>query len=93
MAKPALSPIEKRDLQLLDFLREHDVKGAAAHFRMTEGSVNSWLYRLRLRVMRAEEYLRTIRHLRHLGGSRIMKLTSSAKIVKKLRFSEDDDSP
>lgn len=90
MAKPALSPIEKRDLQLLDFLREHTVADAAAHFKMSEGCVNSWLFRLRGRVMCAEEYLRQVRHLKHISD-RVTKLTSSAKIVKRRLYQEEED--
>lgn len=91
MTKPALSPIEKRDLQLLSYLAQHDIKDASQRFRKSEGALNSELYRIRLRVMRAEEYLRQVRHLRHIGGSRIVKLTSSSKIQKKRLNDEEDD--
>jgi len=77
------------DIELLTYLAQHDVRDAAMKYKMTEGAINAWLYRIRERVVRVEAYLKAIRHLRHISD-RINKLTSSAKI-ERLRLNEEED--
>ena len=82
-------PVARKDLELLGYLVEHDTKGAGQKFKMTTGAVNAWLFRIRTRVARCENYLRQIRRLRRISN-RITKLTSSSKIEKR-RLDEDDE--
>ncbi|MCJ7768729.1 hypothetical protein MUP79_10110 [Candidatus Bathyarchaeota archaeon] len=84
-------PIGDRDIELLSYLSQHDIKDAAQKFKKTPGALNSELYRIRARIARVEAYLKAIRHLRHISN-RVNKLTSSAKIEKlRLNQEEDDD--
>lgn len=83
-------PIGDRDIELLTYLAQHDIKDAAQKFKRSEGALNSELYRIRERIARCEQYLKQVRHLRHISN-RVNKLTSSAKIEKVRLGQEDDD--
>ena len=67
------------DLNLLEYLQNHEIKEAAMQFHTTEPAIRAWLHRLRKRIVRLQTFLNRVRTLQRIS-SRIRKLSSLGSV-------------
>lgn len=64
---------------LLEYLVNHQVKEAAAHFNKTEAAIGTWLYTLRKNLVTEQAAINRIRTLQRIS-TRVRKYTTSGAI-------------
>ncbi len=69
----------KDHADLLEFLIDHDVKDAAAHFGISQDAVRTWLYKLRYQLRDEQAAINKIRTLQRISP-RVRKLTTCGKV-------------
>lgn len=75
------------DLNLLEFLVDHDVKDVGQRFKMNDGrpmtetAARSWLYRVRKRISRINTFTGRLRTLQRISP-RIRKLTTDGSVTR-----------
>ena len=63
------------DIELLEYLSNHEVKEAAIYFKTTEPAIRAWLNRLRKRIVKMRDFLTQVRTLQR-KSDRVKKFTT-----------------
>jgi len=74
-----MSTIEERDLDLLKDVAVKEIKAIAVERKMTETAVRAWLYRIRKRITRWQNYVNRIRALQK-HSARVRKFTTAGAL-------------
>jgi hypothetical protein len=69
----------ENDLELLEYLTNHEVKQAAVYFKTTEPAIRAWLNRLRKRIVKMRDFLTRVRTLQR-KSDRVKKFTTIGSI-------------